>query len=189
MQKETLTLDKIIYDYKKEFFSSIKIVLIMPFIFILLIAFLIYLFSCLENKNLVLEILMISPPTFFLFLCLAVLWDSYKDYKVVKKQLFKIVIDKLIGSDEKKTYIGSPFIASFSHPYILVFASYGEYCIPPKNHRSSNLYNMNDKAVFNYSDIGDTFYLVITKKGKILLAYNTKLFELENNIKISALQL
>ena len=39
---------------------------------------------------------------------------------------------------------------------------------------------MSDKGVFNYSNIGDSFYLIIDSKERILLAYNTKLFELQD---------
>ena len=126
---------------------------------------------------------MLSPTIFFALLCLIVLFDSYKDYATIKKEQFKIVTDKLMTYQEKETYIGSAFSSSFSHPYILEFKSYGNYSIPSKNNYTlSRNYSSTDKDIFNYATIGDTFYLVITKKEKILLAYNTKLFELKKSI-------
>ena len=153
----------------------------MPIIFALLIALIVYLFSCLENNTIFrfLEILIISPLILFSYVCFAVLLESYKDYGTIKQDLFKIVTDKLIGSEEKVTHIGSALAASFNRPYTLHFASYGQYCIlGGENYSSSELYAMSDTGVFNLSNIGDTFYLIIDKKERILLAYNTKLFEL-----------
>ena len=155
----------------------------MPIILVLLITLIIYLFSCLENKNLflLLEILIISPPIFMSYICLATIFETYKDYNTIKKDLFKIVTDTLISSEEKATYIGSAFAASFSRPYTLNFASYGQYCIlNGENYSSSELYTMNDKGVFNYSTVGDIFYLILDNKNRILLVYNTKLFELSD---------
>lgn len=181
MKKDILTTSKIKSDYQKQFFSSIKTVIFMPVIFALLIALIIFLFSRLENNTLflILEILIISPPIFMSYICLATILEAYRDYNTIKQDSFKIVTDTLISSEEKATYIGSAFAASFSQPYTLHFASYGQYCIPGgENYSSSKLYAMNDKGVFNYSTIGDTFYLIVDTKNRILLAYNTKLFEL-----------
>ena len=183
MAKDILTIEKIKRDYRKQFYSSIKTVILMPIIFILLIALIIYLFSCLENNNLflLLEILIVSPPIFMSYICLATILEAYRDYTTIKKDLFKIITDTLISSEEKATYISSAFAASFSHPYALNFASYGQYCIlSGENYSSSELYTMNDKGVFNSSTIGDTFYLIVDTKNRILLAYNTKLFELSD---------
>lgn len=183
MEKEFLTAQKIKYDYRRQFFSSIKASIVMPIILIFLILFVIYLFSRLQNNKsfLLLEILIVSPPIFMIYICFATVLEGYKDYSTIKKDLFKIVTDTLISSEEKSTYIGSAFAASFSQPYILNFASHGQYCIPSeKNYSSSEFYTMNDKGVFNYSTVGDTFYLIIGRKNRILLAYNAKLFELSN---------
>lgn len=183
MKKDILTVQKIKLDYRKQFFNSIKTIIVMPIIFISLIALIIYLFSHLENNNLLLllEILIISPPIFMSYICLATILEAYRDYGTIKKDLFKIATDTLISSEEKATYIGSAFAASFSSPYTLNFASYGQYCIlGGENYSSSELYHMNDTGVFNYSTIGDTFYLILDTKNRILLAYNTKLFELSD---------
>lgn len=183
MKKDILTIQKIKSDYRKLFYSSIKTVILMPIILVLLITLIIYLFSCLQNKNLflLLEILIISPPIFMCYICLATIFETYKDYNTIKKDLFKIVTDTLISSEEKATYIGSAFAASFSRPYTLNFASYGQYCIlNGENYSSSELYTMNDKGVFNYSTVGDIFYLILDNKNRILLVYNTKLFELSD---------
>ena len=49
------------------------------------------------------------------------------------------------------------------------------------NYSWSELYYMNDNLAYNNSECGDEFYLVLSKPhtGKIVLAYNTKMFELQ----------
>ncbi len=182
MKKDILTTEKIKTDYRNQFLSSIKPVIVMPIILVLLIAFIVFLFSLLEFNILFLiwEIIIIFPPAFYAYICIAALIDACKDNKAIEKDLFIIKTDTLINSEEKATYVGSAFISSFSHPYILEFKTFGKYCIPVKNYGSSNLYDMSDKGVYNLSNIGDTFYLILDSKNKILLAYNTKLFEISN---------
>lgn len=183
MKKDILTIQKVKIDYRKQFCSSIKSVMVMPIIFILLIVFIVYLFSRLKNNNLFLflEILIVFPPIFMTYICLATTLEACRDYNTIKKELFKIATDTLISCEEGATYIGSAFAASFSRPYTLNFASYGQYCIPnEENYSSSELYTTTGDGVFYSSTIGDTFYLIIDNKNRILLAYNTKLFELSD---------
>ena len=65
--------------------------------------------------------------------------------------------------------------------YTMHFSSYGKYVIPKENYKWSENFNMNDTGVYNYSKFGDEFYLVLSKPhtGKILMVYNTKLFDME----------
>ncbi len=182
MKKEILTLDMIKYDYKKQFISSVRILLVMPIILMFLLALIIYLFSCLTNLSFLYKTLIISSIIFFILLCLAVLRDSYVKYCQVKNGSFRITTDKLISYEEKiRAHIGSAASTLSSRPYILNFASYGKYYVPEgKNYQSSNIFNMNDDDVFNRSIIGDTFFLIINQKEEVLLAYNAKLFEYKN---------
>ena len=64
----------------------------------------------------------------------------------------------------------------------LYFARYGEYYVPEKNHPWSKLYPLSAHGEYIYAMEGDEYYLVLSKphSGKILLAYNAKLFELES---------
>lgn len=181
MTQDILTIPKIKKDYKSLLFHNIKTILIIPIMLLLLIALIIYLFCNLERSTIfiVLEILIISPAVFGTYICLSIILESYKDYNNIKNEKFKIVTDKLIDSQEESVFVGSAFAASFSRPYTLEFSSYGQYYIlSGENYVSSNLYSMGAKEVFNCSNIGDNFYLVIDNKERILLAYNTKLFEL-----------
>ena len=104
----------------------------------------------------------------------------------------RIVQDKLVGmyeTDEfrKGRYTDYLFRRGFrryAHPvtvYRLRFASYGEYTVPRENYAHSEQYPLSARGVYLYSECGDTYYLVLSRRsaGDILLAYNTKLFELE----------
>lgn len=89
-----------------------------------------------------------------------------------------IVKDKLVGMEEKEHH--SRYGRYKTH--YLHFSGYGTYKIPNVNYKWSLTFAMNDRSVYEYySNYGDEFYLVLSKPhtGKILLAYNTKMFELE----------
>ena len=180
MIKDIITKERIKQDYQKQFFGSTKVVIVMPIILILLIALIVFLFSLLEFNAMLLamEILFLFPAVFVCYLCIATLIEANKDLDTIKKDSFRIETDILIGSEEKATYITSAFAASFNHPYILEFKSFGKYCVPKENYSASKIYDMSDKGVFNYSNVGDTFYLILDAKDRILSVYNTKMFEL-----------
>ena len=89
-----------------------------------------------------------------------------------------IAHDRLVNSEM--------VVAPFHHVgekgvHRLHFAHYGDYAIPGKNYTWSAAFSMGPMGVFNGSVDGDEFYLVLSKphSGKILYAYNAKLFELE----------
>jgi len=65
--------------------------------------------------------------------------------------------------------------------YRLYFLNYGAYMVPDENYRWSELFSMLPKGVYDSSDYGDEFYLVLSKrdKGEIIFAYNTKMFHFE----------
>lgn len=63
----------------------------------------------------------------------------------------------------------------------LHFSRYGDYAVPQKNHTWSKLYPLSCMGEYYHASEGDEYYLVLSKphSGKILLAYNTKMFTLE----------
>ncbi len=87
-----------------------------------------------------------------------------------------IVIDKLVGM-EIKEHMTRNYLYETCH---LHFSGYGEYKIPDVNYLWSSMYPKSGRAVYDYSTFGDEFYLVLSKpySGKILYAYNTKMFEM-----------
>ena len=87
-----------------------------------------------------------------------------------------LVRDKLINAEEIEHY--SRHRGRYS-VYWLHFSGYGSYKIPAENYTWSNTYSMSAMGVYHYALSGDEFYLVLSKPhtGKILMAYNCKLFE------------
>lgn len=70
--------------------------------------------------------------------------------------------------------------------YEFIFAKYGKYRLYTDvygntNYTWSKMYAMSNEGIYNYSNIDDNFYLVVTndKKPRILLIYNQKLFEMK----------
>ena len=176
MQKEKLTISNI----KKDLFNEIKDGLWEPIALILLL--------------LGASIITFKIPDIvykFLFGCLAII----AFYLVVKQilvfvRLYRalhntncIVKDKLVGKEEKEHISRSAYYET-RHLY---FSSYGDYEIPDENYKWSSNFAMNASSLYNYySNCDDEFYLVLSKPhtGKILYAYNTKMFELEKEKKI-----
>lgn len=92
-----------------------------------------------------------------------------------------IVTDKLISVDGSEEMSMQTYTKHFH--CTLRFARYGNYHVPQKNHRWSQLYPLSCQGEYYHAAIGDEYYLVLSKphSGKILLAYNAKLFELESD--------
>ena len=88
-----------------------------------------------------------------------------------------IVKDKLVGMGEKEHLSRHTYYKTLH----LYFSAYGDYTIPDENYKWSNCFSMSNEGVYKYSSSGDEFYLVLSKPhtGKILFAYNTKMFEME----------
>lgn len=185
MEKDILTREKIKQDYKSISRKGVLPLILGSISLIALLALFVYLFSRLGRFNSFREILIIPVIILLISILISIIYDTYKKYKLLQNNKFYITTDKLVACEEKQTFGGSAFISSFSKPYILHFHSYGKYCIPEyKNYSSSEMFSMNDVGVFNYSNKGDTFYLVICN-NKIVLAYNTKLFEFKDENTVS----
>ena len=112
------------------------------------------------------------------FLCLAVMQVS--DAVIIHKALRNtehIVKDKIVSKEERH-YARIRRRGLFR----LIFSSYGTYMIPDESYSWSSLFlTMLAKTVYERSDYGDEFYLVLSErhKGKIVFAYNTEMFEFE----------
>ena len=91
----------------------------------------------------------------------------------------RIVTDRLIAKEEKFKMRGRGLAARHSPSYHLRFASYGEHEIPAINRRWNSQHDMTARWVHFHAECDDEFYLVLSKgyTGKILLAYNTKMFD------------
>ncbi|MBR3968569.1 MAG: hypothetical protein IKJ93_03160 [Clostridia bacterium] len=124
------------------------------------------------------------------------LWEMIHCIKLlikIKQNNFDILEDQLVekvprkelvlGYDDRAHYLSAIFDSGLfaRYRYRLYFKNLKQsYCIPfGMNYSWSNNF-MNHFRVYDSSEFGDSFYLMVIKKElKIVLAYNKKLFEME----------
>ena len=97
---------------------------------------------------------------------------------IINQNKFTVVTDQLLETTEGRlSAIGLMQGYLWWKPHTLRFAAHGEYYIGRgKQYKWSKLYDLSARDVFNSSHPGDTFILIMRGK-KILMAYNTRLFE------------
>ena len=90
-----------------------------------------------------------------------------------------IVKDTLVSSEGEAAHSSHTWRTYYC---TLHFNCYGDYSVPEKVYSWSKEYAMTARGVDNLAFEGGEYYLVLSKphSGKILLAYNAALFELES---------
>ena len=178
MEKEGLTLNYIKNDLKVSLISGYK--RLVAYIFCCALSFGCVLLTFKLENYFIVFINKIYWILTFAFIFALMVAEIYKIVSLHKNMSIKkhIVKDKLIGmeiKEHRRRY-------SYYETYHLYFSGYGEYVIPVDNYKWSKFYNMSAKGLYHYSKCGEECYLVLSKKhtGKILVAYNLKMFELEN---------
>lgn len=176
MKKEILTLNAIKKDMKNEIKNSYVRLTVFSLVFLAFFG----LYSSVRGVGslfIIYEVAFGLSAILMLILVILQVKDIVKLH-IAMKDKSCIVKDKLIGMEIKDHQHG----LRLYHSYHLNFSSYGEYLIQSDNYKWSSMYNLSDKGLYNYSKCGDEFYLILSKRhtGKILMVYNTKLFELEN---------
>ena len=176
IEKEIITTENIINDYKKIFLATIKkLIILLSFILPLSILF-VYL-SVISTKELKITFT-ITGFVFLSVLCVifGLLMVKYKNFKFITKQNFKIEVGTLAEKNELS--LGRPCLPS--EVKVLTFGKYSEFVLPKGVYYSfSKQFAMREDEIFRSSKIGDEFYLVIDKNNKILMAYNKKFFEFQ----------
>lgn len=176
MQKERLTIENIKQDLSVEIKKTYRGLAAI----IILLIFIVLLIGCAFK---------IGPYAFsfnFILVCCSVPFLLFSIIKEIRKSTMLhtnlkntncIVKDKLVGRVEKEHY--RRYRMNTTHH--LYFSCYGDYKIPDKNYKWSSAFSMNHDGVYNYAKCGDEFYLVLSESntGKILYAYNTKMFDME----------
>lgn len=102
-----------------------------------------------------------------------------------RRRKFEIVSDKLIELNvERKKFCGIPKEPKF----VFTFENQGSYVVAEqlygaKNYRWSKICKISNTELYENSDLEDEFYLVVSsgKNAKILLIYNKKSFEMQEN--------
>ena len=179
MQKEILTTQAIQYDLRKMIRGHIIAVAIFSVFFALFTWLLVAViedglkwykaFFAILNA-----VFFGSLPVLFLYGTIASILEIHKLRSLCKRP-GSIVKDRLVGKEVKEHLHRWRYYETYN----LRFASYGEFAIPGVNYEWSDLYYMDSSALFMHAECDDEFYLVLSKPntGKILLAYNAKMFD------------
>ena len=170
-KKELLTKQNIKSDLKQVLYQSIVGVLVQVSLLCLLFILLRILFiEYLSISTIVLDCIFgILFVLYFIKLIYDVKWIvEVNHYK------FSVLTDSLVGRRS-----GNP--TGTSKSCFLEFSNYGEYIIPAgRNYKWSKFYDMFEHDVLRASHVGDTFFVVLLRnEKKIAVAYNTRLFEME----------
>ena len=181
-RKEILIKETIIKDAKNIATSKYMLPMILVLFGVVIEIIVMYSFGLTYTENIL--VLLVS-----LFVLLFVIFKYAKVVAKISNDEIVITKDVLIscedGCDQSITTVtrpvGTAFLNLFSNEskFALNFKCYGTFRIPKGvNYQESKMYSMDAKGVYNYSVVGDEFYLVVID-NKILYVYNTKLFELQ----------
>ncbi|MBO5853078.1 MAG: hypothetical protein J6Q74_04635 [Clostridia bacterium] len=180
MKREKLTVENIKADLRKELKNGYIRLISTTLIFVALVALIIRI-----GTEKYIEASLVISQVFFCFAAALLLYvviiqaiQVIRLHKIFYNTDY-IVTDKLVGMEIEEHY--NRVTMGVDVIYHLHFSSYGKYTIPLENYKWSEMFSMSNKGVYNYSECDDEFYLVLSKPhtGKILLAYNTKLFEMK----------
>ena len=170
-KKEKLTREKIINDIKTIYFTSLKIGLLLFSITIIFAS----IFTLLNMETI--QFLIV-----FTALSLLCFGMYFYHLALLKSQNFEIKSDYVKDKYDKRVNVYA--IKKYGYMYErtcrLTFAKLGKYYLLHNNAKyyKWTKWGWETKQVFDSSEIGDEFYLVVTNKNRILQIYNKKLFEL-----------
>lgn len=181
MEKDILTIENIRYDLRKMIRANIVGAVVCA-VFFALFTWLLFAVAAdglkfYKTFYAVVNTLLFSVlPVLFLIGTIGCIVDIYK-LRSLYKRPGRIVKDRLVRK-EIQEHLTRRHYYETCHLY---FSSYGEYEIPGLNYSWSDLYAMDDSTTYMYADCDDEYYLILSKPhtGKILLAYNTKFFEIQ----------
>lgn len=181
MQKEILTMEAIRYDLRKKIHANIIGGIVCAVFFALFVWCLVAV--AIDGLKWYKPFFAIVNTLFFAIVPLLFLYGTIasmvevRNLRSLNKRPGSIVKDRLVGKEVKEHL----YRWRYYETYNLRFASYGEYAIPGMSHEWSDLYYMDSSTVYMHAECDDEFYLVLSKPhtGKILLAYNAKMFSYE----------
>lgn len=178
MEKEVLSHERFLCDYKtriqKNLKSLIPLLIVLLCVSILMIIALIHLVAEIGFAFFVILYIVVLVGANFVFIDAMIC--CYNGYQAIKSKRYYVVTDEVIGKQEAERYHGR-FFRTYSIPAKIEFRAYGEY-FPNMKYTgdSSDQFAVSDVDNFYGAFIGEEFLLVINKKSKILLIYNTKFF-------------
>lgn len=185
MQKEILTREKIEKEIRSKGIEEIKVWGFADAFMVLIFVIILNMFRALFERGDNIIFAVFLTVIYVVLVCICI-YNTVQIFKKLKPEAIKITIDKLVDIREQEDpgmAFGFLFGFRLRHilyrPYCLYFAAYGRYVIPQgKNYKWSEMFCMDNRGVYNYSKIREDFYLAVKGK-KIILAYNTRLFEMK----------
>ena len=179
-KKEKLTREKIISDIKNYYFLYAKGSIAFVIITIVFIGVFVLLDVSSQGR--------VSMKTFWLFLVLlSVVVSSFGIYlyhiNILKKGSFRIETDYVADKTKTNTYsnIFVRFRSIFEQTYKIIFTNGKKYTLTDNiEYYKWTGWGLRQSEVYNSTEIGDEFYIVVTNKNRILQIYNKKLFELKD---------
>ena len=176
MEQEKLTIDHIRYDLRHAMKINFSICFFIGS-FLFAVAFLLFmLFSGIDMPVRIWVLGLLCAGAYLYYIV-----RQIKKWAMLRKDLsnYYIVTDTLLRAEHK----GRNERKTLEEAYHLYFPRFGHYVIPERNYLWSDSYSFTDYGVFARASSGDEFYLVISKahKSQIVLAYNKKMFALEES--------
>ncbi len=174
MKKETLTMEKIKSDLK--LVKKLRVAEVAVYIVgsvLIGIMVLLFLFSSMADE---LGNIRYSFGVYFLLLKLLLIGD-FVNSLCLRAQCKRLAISGNFvikkGALKEKTFWGR-----YNTTYIFKFCKFGAYEFSGSPETWENVYNGTViNGLYRTTEPGDLFYLVCNKRGKLLIAYPTKLFE------------
>ena len=182
MEKDILTIQNIQSDLRHQLRGMVILTVVCAIFFAL--TFWLFLAVLDEPGGFFTKLRVALLPILLLIMVVAGSKSIYETCSVLKKP-GSIVTDRVVGIETKDHMYKGVFLPRCDQTYHLRFAGYGEYVIPYHNFSWSGLHAMDADMVYFHAECGDEFYLVLSKPhtGKILLAYPTKMFILQETEK------
>ena len=178
LQREILTVEKIRLDYKQLFFKQFALamgavilaVFVLGIFFILLVYFADDLLGFVDYVRLISGICILGLGVYIL---ISRAFADIHSYFIIKNAKFTVTTGILIARRIVTVRAWRPVQLR-----IFVFESYKDFGIANGTYNAfSSRFRMKEQEFYDNAREGDVFYIIAKKNRKILLVYNTKLFE------------
>lgn len=179
MEKQVLTHERILQDFKDNSRGTLKVIVRLLIILICVFTLTVYLtIRILEDGFDFYVILVDLVIALWIGVGILGIIGYFRRRQDIEQGNFYVVTDELVAKQEPESYRSVPFLWVFSKTAKLKFYAYGSISMI-SDHTASNPdpYAVSDTDNYFSSSVGDKFLLVVTKKSHLLLAYNTKWFE------------
>ena len=181
LQREILTVEKIRLDYKQQFFKQFTLALAAVILAAFVLGMFIFIFvslvcfagDLLGFSECVILLFIICVLGLGVYIMISGAFADIHSYFIIKNAKFTVTTVILTDRYIKIKRIFPPIILR-----VLIFEKYKDFLIIEGTYNAfSNRFRMKEQEFYDNAREGDVFYIIAKKNRKILLVYNTKLFE------------